>query len=173
MRRSEDLSRRFGVVRRRTVALCEPLTVEDQQVQPMPDASPAKWHLAHTTWFFEALVLGDAQPPFDADFAFLFNSYYEALGARAVRAQRGLVTRPGLARVHAYRDAVDRRVLAALAEERLDAGALERLELGLHHEQQHQELILTDAKYMLGTQPTRPAYRADLARPATRACELA
>jgi ergothioneine biosynthesis protein EgtB len=165
--RPADLAHRFAAVRRRTLALCAPLSIEDHQVQPMPDASPAKWHLAHTTWFFEALVLPE-EPAFDPEFAFLFNSYYEALGERVPRARRGLVTRPSLDRIHAYRDAIDRRVLASI-----DHVDLDRLELGLHHEQQHQELILTDAKYMLGTQPLRPAYRADLARPRATACELA
>jgi ergothioneine biosynthesis protein EgtB len=149
---------RFLAVRARTVALCAPLSAEDQVVQPMPDASPAKWHLAHTTWFFEAFVLGGA--PFDPAFEFLFNSYYESLGPRVPRARRGMLTRPGLDRIQAYRAEVDRRVVAALRDEALNDEARARLELGLHHEQQHQELILTDAKYVLGTQPLAPAYRA-------------
>ncbi|HEY1955358.1 MAG TPA: ergothioneine biosynthesis protein EgtB [Polyangiaceae bacterium] len=157
-----NLAERYRRVRERTARLCAPLTPEDHVVQPMPDASPAKWHLAHTTWFFEELVLGGET--FDPSFRFLFNSYYESIGPRAPRAQRGMVTRPPLERVHAYRAAVDRRVLGALAEGTLDAVALARLELGLHHEEQHQELIVSDAAYMLGTQPLRPAYRNDLAR---------
>jgi ergothioneine biosynthesis protein EgtB len=163
----EELLARFQAIRDRTVALCAPLTPEDHLVQPMPDASPAKWHLAHTTWFYEQFVLSDA--PYDERFAHLFNSYYEAVGPRVERARRGMVTRPGLAQVHAYRAAVDRRVRRALAEDQLDAAACARLELGLHHEQQHQELILTDAKYALGTQPLQPAYREDL--PRGGACE--
>jgi ergothioneine biosynthesis protein EgtB len=150
-------------VRDRTVELCGPLSAEDQVVQPMADASPTKWHLAHTSWFFEAFVLRDS-PPFDPEFAALFNSYYEAVGPRIERARRGMLTRPSLERIHAYRAAVDQRVARALAEDRLDAGALATLELGLHHEQQHQELILTDLKYTLGTQPLAPAYRDDLVR---------
>ena len=150
-----SLSRRFKAVRARTLALVAPLTVEDQLVQPMADASPSKWHLAHTTWFFETIVLGAPDP----DFNFLFNSYYESIGPRVERARRGMLSRPSLERVMAYRDDVDQRVLAALAN--LDH---DLVELGLHHEQQHQELILTDAKYMLGTQPTRPRY-AELSRP--------
>ncbi|MEO8701370.1 MAG: ergothioneine biosynthesis protein EgtB [Kofleriaceae bacterium] len=161
--RATDLARRFEAVRSRTSELCAPLSVEDQLVQPMADASPTKWHLAHTAWFFETLVLGDAV--FDPAFAYLFNSYYETLGARVQRGRRGLLSRPSLERVHAYRTDVDRRVLHALVEDRLDAAALDRLEVGLHHEEQHQELILTDLKYVLGTQPLRPAYRDDLARP--------
>jgi ergothioneine biosynthesis protein EgtB len=158
-----DLLDRYHRVRARTVELCTPLTAEDQLAQPMAEASPTKWHLAHTTWFFEQLVLG--QVSFAPEFSFLFNSYYEAIGPRVDRARRGLLTRPPLDRVHAYRADVDRRVGSALVEEALDADALSRLELGLHHEQQHQELILTDIKYVLGTQPLRSAYRADLARP--------
>ena len=158
----DDLLARYHAVRDRTVALCAPLTPEDHVIQPMPDASPAKWHLAHTTWFFEQFVLGG--PPYDERFAHLFNSYYEAVGPRVDRARRGMITRPGLAQVHAYRAAVDRRVHHALAEDQLGAEARARLELGLHHEQQHQELILTDAKYALGTQPLSPAYREDLPR---------
>jgi ergothioneine biosynthesis protein EgtB len=155
------LGDRFAAVRSRTTELCAPLSAEDCAVQPMPDASPAKWHLAHTTWFFEAFVLGGE--PFDPAFEFLFNSYYEAVGPRVERPRRGMLTRPGLDRVYAYRAAIDRRVAGALAAGSLDDGALARLDLGLHHEQQHQELILTDIKYTLGTQPLRPAYR-ELAR---------
>ncbi|MEO6776881.1 MAG: ergothioneine biosynthesis protein EgtB, partial [Kofleriaceae bacterium] len=152
-----SLLTRFQVVRSRTVKLCAPLTVEDQLVQPMPDASPAKWHLAHTTWFFETVVLGAPDPEFN----FLFNSYYEALGPRVERARRGMLSRPSLERVHAYRADVDLRVTQAITH---GLAAPELIELGLHHEQQHQELILTDAKYVLGTQPLRPAYRDDLRR---------
>ncbi|MEO8846972.1 MAG: ergothioneine biosynthesis protein EgtB [Kofleriaceae bacterium] len=153
------LTRRFKAVRMRTVELCAPLSVEDQLVQPMADASPTKWHLAHTTWFFETLVLGAPDPEFN----FLFNSYYEALGPRVDRARRGMLSRPSLERVQAYRVDVDARMDSAIAEGRVDR---DLVELGLHHEQQHQELILTDLKYTLGTQPLRPAYRADLPRAA-------
>jgi ergothioneine biosynthesis protein EgtB len=161
---SEELARRFARIRKQTLDLSEPLTVEDQLVQPMPEASPTKWHLAHTSWFFEQFVLA-GEPAFDPVFSFLFNSYYEAVGARVERPKRGLLTRPPLEHVRAYREDVDRRVGRALVERKLDAAALARVELGLHHEQQHQELILTDIKYVLGTQPLRPAYRGDLARP--------
>ncbi|MEP6859138.1 MAG: ergothioneine biosynthesis protein EgtB [Deltaproteobacteria bacterium] len=152
-----SLLARFQVVRSRTVKLCAPLTVEDQLVQPMPDASPTKWHLAHTTWFFETVVLGAPDPEFN----FLFNSYYEALGPRVERTRRGMLSRPSLERVHAYRQDVDLRIAQAIANGLADPGLLE---LGLQHEQQHQELILSDAKYVLGTQPLRPAYRDDLRR---------
>jgi ergothioneine biosynthesis protein EgtB len=165
------LTARYRAIRNRTVQLCAPLTPEDHVVQPMADASPTKWHLAHTTWFFEAFVLGGdtrgkrvGPAPFDPTFEFLFNSYYDAVGPRASRPHRGMLTRPPLERVHAYRHEIDRRVGNALAEGTLDEPALERLELGLQHEQQHQELILTDAKYVLGTQPLKPPYRTDLAR---------
>ncbi|CAN5703432.1 ergothioneine biosynthesis protein EgtB [soil metagenome] len=151
-----SLLKRFHSVRERTVSLCAPLSVEDQLLQPMADASPAKWHLAHTTWFFETIVLGAP----DATFNFLFNSYYEGLGPRVERARRGMMSRPSLDDVHAYRRQIDERVTASLASGALDAAIVE---LGLHHEQQHQELILTDLKYALGTQPLRPAYR-ELAR---------
>jgi ergothioneine biosynthesis protein EgtB len=158
---------RFTAVRERTTALCAPLSIEDQVVQPMPDASPTKWHLAHTTWFFESFVLGGE--PFDPMFEFLFNSYYDSVGPRVARPRRGMLTRPGLDRVHAYRGAVDRRIARALRDgvPQLDVESRARLELGLHHEQQHQELILTDIKYVLGTQPLAPAYcRRDRSEPA-------
>ncbi|HEX3763338.1 MAG TPA: ergothioneine biosynthesis protein EgtB [Kofleriaceae bacterium] len=155
---ADPLLARFLTVRDRTVALCAPLSAEDHVVQPMPDASPAKWHLAHTTWFFEAFVLGGE--PFDPAFEFLFNSYYETVGPRVPRPRRGMLTRPGLHRILEYRAAIDQRIAAALGNGALDEPARARLELGLHHEQQHQELILTDAKYLLGTQPLAPAYRA-------------
>ncbi|MFT3693218.1 MAG: ergothioneine biosynthesis protein EgtB [Kofleriaceae bacterium] len=150
---------RYRHVRARTVALCSPVSVEDQLVQPMADASPTKWHLAHTTWFFETIVLGQPHPEFN----FLFNSYYEAIGPRVERARRGMLSRPSLDRVMQYRREVDERVLAAF--DRCDP---KLIELGLHHEQQHQELILTDLKYTLGTQPLRPAYREDLAKSSAR-----
>ncbi len=165
---TEQLLERYRAVRSRTIELCAPLTIEDQLVQPMTEASPTKWHLAHTTWFFETLVLGSVDDtPFDPAFGFLFNSYYEAIGPRVERPRRGMLTRPSLDRVHAYRADVDRRIGRALVEHLLDQPALARLELGLHHEQQHQELILTDIKYVLGTQPLRPAYREDLPRAAS------
>jgi len=161
--RAASLRDRFIAVRDRTTALCAPLSAEDQVVQPMADASPTKWHLAHTTWFFEAFVLDGER--FDPEFEFLFNSYYEAVGPRVPRARRGMLTRPSLDRIHAYRAAVDRQIVRALdacarGDSTLDDSALARLELGLHHEQQHQELILTDLKYVLGTQPLTPPYRA-------------
>jgi ergothioneine biosynthesis protein EgtB len=124
----------------------------------MPDASPAKWHLAHTTWFFETFVLG-GQPPFDPGFAYLFNSYYETVGRMHPRPERGLLTRPSLERVLEYRRVVNERVVA-----RLEAGDADEalVRLGLEHEQQHQELLLMDIKHALSKNPLQPAYRNDL-----------
>jgi ergothioneine biosynthesis protein EgtB len=151
----------YQEIRARTVALAAPLSAEDQMVQTMADASPTKWHLAHTTWFFETFVLAPHAPDHrlvDESYSFLFNSYYEGVGPRVERARRGLLSRPSLVEVHAYRRCVDVAIERLLA--RGAAGAVEALvELGLHHEQQHQELLLTDAKHALGMQPTRPAYR--------------
>ncbi|HSN25650.1 MAG TPA: ergothioneine biosynthesis protein EgtB [Kofleriaceae bacterium] len=145
---------RYRRVRERSPSVCAPLSSEDAQIQSMPDASPAKWHLAHTTWFFETFVLRE-----HSDWAYLFNSYYEAVGARVERARRGLMTRPSLADVLAYRARIDDRMHRALSEDACDAAIVE---LGLHHEQQHQELLLTDIKHAFGTQPMLPAYREDL-----------
>lgn len=150
---------RYQSVRKATTNLAVPLTPEDQVVQPMPDASPTKWHLAHTTWFFETFILVphfSGYQVFDPAFGFLFNSYYTAIGPRQPRDQRGLLTRPGLQEVLAYRFHVDAAMEALLQDLPGPAAAL--VELGLHHEQQHQELILTDIKYLLGSQPLKPAY---------------
>ena len=149
-------------MRAATLALAAPLSAEDQLVQSMPDASPTKWHLAHTTWFFETFVLGRFVPgyrPVDARFAYLFNSYYEGVGPRPPRPRRGMLARPPLEEIHAYRAAIDRRMDALLADPAAGSEeALERTELGLHHEQQHQELILTDIHHALWSNPLRPSY---------------
>jgi len=166
-----DLARRYHAVRATTLALAEPLSEADAQVQSMPDASPAKWHLAHTTWFFETLVLERFEPgfrPHHPAYRVLFNSYYNGIGELAARPQRGLITRPGLAEVLAYRRAVDERVLALLAAAP-GAEVLALLTLGLHHEQQHQELILTDLLHLLSCNPLRPAYRKALPPPVAAA----
>jgi ergothioneine biosynthesis protein EgtB len=158
------LPARYRCVRARTEALCEPLTPEDMVVQSMPDASPTKWHLAHTTWFFETFLLARREAgfaPFRPDYGFLFNSYYDAVGPRHARPKRGLLTRPPVQEVLAYRREVDERVLA-LAEGGLDAEAAAVLELGLHHEQQHQELLLTDLEHAFSENPLRPAYAPPL-----------
>ena len=166
------LASRFDEVRARTVALAAPLSAEDQCVQSMPDASPVKWHLAHTSWFFEAVVLVPHMAgyrPFNERFFYLFNSYYEALGPRHARPQRGLLTRPSLDEVHAYRahvDAAMRRFIES-AQGAAWAAAAPLVELGLNHEQQHQELILTDMLHALWCNPLLPAYDPALA-PALR-----
>jgi len=160
MLNADQLSQHYRQVRAHTLALAAPLSGEDASVQSMPDASPTKWHLAHTTWFFETFVLEPREErfkPFDAAFRALFNSYYNAVGEKHPRAQRGLLTRPGLDTVLAYRADVDERVLRLLA--RLDHAALALVELGLHHEQQHQELLLTDIKHLFSCNPLQPAYR--------------
>ncbi len=150
----------YRAVRERTLALAAPLSAEDCCVQSMPDASPAKWHLGHTSWFFETFVLQACEPgfkPFDDAFRVLFNSYYHSVGARHPRPQRGLLTRPGLAQVLAYRADVDRRMRAVLEGGLADALA-DTITLGLQHEQQHQELLLTDIKHLLWCNPLSPAY---------------
>lgn len=162
---ASQLAARVAAVRAHSLALAAPLSAEDQQAQSMADASPTKWHLAHTTWFFETLVLGPHAPrhqPFDARWPALFNSYYESLGPRHPRPQRGLLTRPALAEVLAYRHAVDRSLAAFIAGADADtrAAAFPLVELGLQHEQQHQELLLTDALHLLAQNPLAPAMRA-------------
>lgn len=165
-----DLLARFVAVRARTCALAAPLSAEDAQLQSMADASPAKWHLAHTTWFFARFVLGPrGEPPIPEGWDYLFNSYYVGAGARHPRASRGLVSRPTLAEVLAWRDAIDERVIALLDAGHLDAGAHYVLLLGTHHEQQHQELLLTDIKHAFWCNPLAPAYHPGAAASAPRA----
>jgi ergothioneine biosynthesis protein EgtB len=135
------------------------LSDADATVQPFPDASPAKWHLAHTSWFFETFVLRDhatGYQPFDERFAYLFNSYYEGEGERHARPKRGMLSRPSLDEVRAYRGHVDEALLAALPS--LPQTALELIELGINHEQQHQELFLTDILATLAENPLEPVY---------------
>jgi ergothioneine biosynthesis protein EgtB len=158
------LARRVREVRTATTGLATGLCAEDCLVQSSPDASPIKWHLAHTTWFFEAFVLGPhaGVPPADPRWAFLFNSYYESLGSRQPRSRRGDLSRPTLPEVTAWRDGVDRALGRWILEapEAALAAAESTVELGLHHEQQHQELILTDLKHHFWSNPLRPVYRA-------------
>jgi ergothioneine biosynthesis protein EgtB len=152
------LSRRYAAIRDWTEHLASALTDEDQCVQSMPDASPAKWHRAHTTWFFEQFVLTAFLPGyqvFDEHFRYLFNSYYEAVGPRHPRPNRGLLTRPAASRVTAYRAHVDAAMQRLI--ERLPAGANGLLELGLQHEQQHQELLQTDMLHAFAQNPLAPA----------------
>lgn len=155
----DRLASDFQRVRAQTEALVAPLSAEDQCVQSMPDASPSKWHRAHTSWFFETFVLGPAAVPrFSPEpYAVLFNSYYNAVGEQFDRPSRGLLTRPSHAEVTEYRRKVDSAVLELLSG---GAGAesRRRIEIGLHHEQQHQELILTDIKHLLSRNPLEPVY---------------
>ncbi|MCJ7798753.1 MAG: ergothioneine biosynthesis protein EgtB [Polaromonas sp.] len=158
-----DLARRFQQVRLQTERLAQPLSAEDCQLQSMPDASPAKWHLAHVTWFFETFVLERfeaAFAPFDVRFRVLFNSYYNGIGDKHPRAQRGLISRPMLQDVMAYRAQVEARVLKLLttADQGVPSDLAPLITLGLHHEQQHQELLLTDIQHALSFNPQQPAY---------------
>ncbi|MGE4219524.1 MAG: ergothioneine biosynthesis protein EgtB [Alphaproteobacteria bacterium] len=154
---------RYRAVRDWSTRLAAPLSPEDAQVQTMPDVSPTKWHLAHVTWFFETFLLHPQLPEyaaFDPDYGYLFNSYYEALGPRHARPQRGFLSRPSLAQVLDYRAYVD-TAMARLILEAPDpvwAEIAPMVELGLHHEQQHQELLLTDIKHVLSCNPLNPAY---------------
>ncbi|WP_323118311.1 ergothioneine biosynthesis protein EgtB [Burkholderia alba] len=164
MQTRNELASVYARVRAHSVALSAPLSAEDQCIQSMPDASPTKWHLAHTTWFFEQLALtphAHGYLPHDARYAYLFNSYYESLGARHPRPQRGLLTRPTLPEVLDYRRHVDDALaglIAHLDDARLPA-LRDVLELGIHHEQQHQELMLTDLLHAFSCNPLLPAYR--------------
>lgn len=152
------LAARFAAVRARTLALIDGLDAEDLVPQSMDDASPGKWHLAHTTWFFDTMVVepfaGAALRP---QWQYLFNSYYDSLGARHPRPQRGLLTRPGLAEVLDYRREVEQRI-GRLIDASADDEALRRIEIGTHHEEQHQELLVTDLKHLLSHNPLQPAW---------------
>ena len=161
---SDRLAAAYRAVRRQTERLCEPLAAEDYVLQSMADASPVKWHLAHTSWFFETFVLPAAVPdyaPFDPRYGYLFNSYYNAVGDRLPRSRRGILSRPAVEEVYRYRAHVDRHMLALLhGDDGLSPSMGAVIELGLNHEQQHQELILTDLKHAFGANPLRPAYRS-------------
>ncbi len=160
-----ELVERFRAVRRATEQLSEPLGAEDQAVQSMPDVSPTKWHRAHTTWFFEEFVLAAHQPGyrrFHPRYGYLFNSYYNTVGQMHPRPQRGLLSRPDVAEVRAYREYVDEHMEALLPELEPGSEPAALIRLGTHHEQQHQELLLTDIKHVLSLNPLRPAYRSEL-----------
>lgn len=160
---------RYAAVRGRSVALIEGLSEADCTVQSMPDASPAKWHLAHTTWFFETFLLRAIDPsraPFNAAYPLLFNSYYESAGPRWARPQRGLLTRPALSEVLRWREHVDAQVQADLQAGRYGEAQRNLLALGLAHEQQHQELMLTDLLHLFALNPLQPVARAGHATPA-------
>src|SRR5579872_1722800 len=164
---------RFTEIREQSEALAANLTAEDQTIQSMPDVSPTKWHLAHTSWFFETFLLGRFDPnyrPFDPAFAYLFNSYYEAVGPRHPRPQRGLLSRPTVDTIGAYRDHVSAAMIRLIgqADDAAWREAAPLLELGLHHEQQHQELILMDIKHVFSVNPLLPAYQAPPSRLSAR-----
>jgi ergothioneine biosynthesis protein EgtB len=168
---------RYAALRQRTEALAAPLSAEDQTVQSMPDVSPTKWHRAHTSWFFETFLLSRYLPayrPFDPAFVYLFNSYYEAVGPRHPRPQRGLLSRPGIAEIARYRahvDAAMAELIATIDGARWpEAAAL--IELGIHHEEQHQELLLMDIKHVLSLNPLQPAYHAVAPQSAAAAAPL-
>ena len=171
LRPADELSKRLFATRHLTLNLAGPLSDADATIQPFPDASPTKWHLAHTTWFFETFVLRDhlsGYRPFEERYAFLFNSYYEAEGPRHERPRRGMLSRPSLDEVRAYRAHVDSALEQALPS--LPPVALELIELGINHEQQHQELFLTDILASLAANPLEPAY-GELPPPACFAVE--
>jgi ergothioneine biosynthesis protein EgtB len=166
------LAERYRRVRSATEMACATLSPEDMVVQSMPDASPAKWHLAHTTWFFETFVLSHpslgGHQSFHSEFNFLFNSYYEVVGSRHPRALRGLLTRPGVDEVKRYREHVDREMMKLLPRLDLTNDLTGIVEIGLNHEQQHLELLLTDIKHLFSRNPLRPSYR-ELPMPSNRA----
>ncbi len=157
-----DLLNRLCTVRAQSLALCEPLTPEDMMVQSCPEASPAKWHLAHTSWFFETFLLREFLPgyqPFHPDFLWLFNSYYNSVSDQPQKKLRASFSRPGIEAILQYRAHVDAHLQTLFAEAGAPDEAVRRLTLGLHHEQQHAELLLTDIKHALWSNPLRPAYR--------------
>ena len=152
----------YKSVRDYTREICAPLQTEDYVPQPVPFVSPPKWHLAHTTWFFEEFVLkpdGENYSEFHEDYSYLFNSYYNTVGKRTLRADRGNLTRPGVEGVYEYREYVDKAVQKLMASGNLTPRTMQVLELGMHHEQQHQELLLTDLKFILGHNPIFPIYQ--------------
>ena len=156
-----SLAQRYQTVRKFTSTITAPLSAEDCMVQSMDDASPTRWHLAHTTWFFETFVLkphAENYREYDPQFAYLFNSYYNTVGKQFPRPQRGLVSRPGLEAIRKYRSAIDDAMSALLESENLSSEVAAVIETGLHHEQQHQELILTDIKHLLSCNPMLPVY---------------
>ena len=159
---TQQLRQDYQRIREQSLQLTEGLSAEDAQAQSMPDASPIKWHLAHTTWFFETFILEPYEPafrPFRESFRLLYNSYYNRIGDQYPRAQRGLITRPSLDEVIAYRHAVDSRVANLIDSRAVEADWPELLMLGLQHEQQHQELMLTDLKHLLSFNPEGPVFR--------------
>ena len=159
---SRSAMERYAGVRRFTEQLCEPLSAEDCAIQSMPDVSPTRWHLAHTTWFFETFLLSlqSDYRVYDPEYAYLFNSYYNTIGKQYPRPQRGLLSRPGLDEILSYRRYVDEHMLELLrTPDAISDRIAAVLDIGLHHEQQHQELIITDIKHVFSSNPSLPVYR--------------
>lgn len=157
---TQTLLETFLSTRKESETICAPLEIEDYVVQPIEDVSPPKWHLGHTTWFFEEFLLKPYLKDYkvyDEDFSFVFNSYYETVGKRVIRADRGNLSRPSVQKVYAYRNYVT-NAIKILLDKNSDENLLQLLEIGIHHEKQHQELLLTDIKYILGNNPLLPAY---------------
>lgn len=157
-------SEKYIKIRNRSEEICRPLEIEDYVVQPIVDVSPPKWHLGHTTWFFETFILIPNFPDyqvFDEQYNFVFNSYYETIGARVIRTDRGNLSRPSVSDVYQYRKYVDRKMTEFLENGSMSKTVEPLLELGLNHEQQHQELLITDIKYILGHNPLFPAYKKE------------
>lgn len=155
-----DLRQFFLETRAQTEIICEPLQIEDYVVQPITDVSPPKWHLGHTSWFFEEFILKKHLPDykiFDKDFAYVFNSYYESVGEKVVRTDRGNLSRPTVEQVYEYRTYVT-KAMAGFLQEDIPQEIKSVIEIGIHHEKQHQELLLTDIKYILGNNPLLPKY---------------
>lgn len=161
----KSVLKKFMDVRSRSEEICKPLEIEDYVVQPIVDVSPPKWHLGHTTWFFETFILLPNFPSyevFDPQYNFVFNSYYETIGARVIRTDRGNLSRPSVSDVYRYRKYVDEKMTEFLNSYHMNDAILPILELGLNHEQQHQELLITDIKYILGHNPLFPAYKKEI-----------
>ncbi|WP_346985212.1 ergothioneine biosynthesis protein EgtB [Chryseobacterium sp. POE27] len=157
-----SLVKRFKEIRMHSEEICKPLEIEDYVVQPIVDVSPPKWHLGHTTWFFETFILIAYDPSyevFDPQYNFVFNSYYETIGARVIRTDRGNLSRPSVSDVYRYRKYVDEKMADFLNSDHINGSIVILLELGLNHEQQHQELLMTDIKYILGHNPLFPVYK--------------
>jgi len=157
----EQIKEKYHTIRKHSVEICQPLEIEDYVVQPVVDVSPPKWHLGHTTWFFETFILIPNFPDykvFDPQYNFVFNSYYETIGARVIRTDRGNLSRPSVSDIYRYREYVDQNMTVFLSNFDLNEDLKKLFELGLNHEQQHQELLLTDIKYILGHNPLFPAY---------------
>ncbi|GAB2970709.1 ergothioneine biosynthesis protein EgtB [Mucilaginibacter puniceus] len=168
-----DIINRYQQVRKRTETICSPLQIEDYVVQPVVDVSPPKWHIGHTTWFFETFILKPyfmGYQEYDPDYNFVFNSYYESVGTRVIRTDRGNLSRPTVNEIYKYREYVDEAMEKFLCTEP-SAEVKELLILGLNHEEQHQELLYTDIKYILGHNPLFPAYDKSYVSPKAEAVE--